>query len=101
MADGASYASGNWLVKEGSEDDFLSRWTEFLEWTRDNASGFREANLLRDGGDPRHFVSFAQWDDDASQEGWRALPEFPGKLGACRELCEDFKGGAFTRVVSV
>jgi heme-degrading monooxygenase HmoA len=101
MAEGDSYASGNWVVKEGNEDQFLSRWTEFLNWTRGNAQRFQEANLLRDRSDPRHFVSFARWEDDAAQEAWRALPEFPEKLGACRELCDEFRGGAFTGAVSV
>jgi heme-degrading monooxygenase HmoA len=101
MAEGDSYASGNWVVKEGNEDEFVSRWTDFLEWTRDTAHGFQDANLLRDGGDPRHFVSFARWEDDAAQEAWKASPDFPEKLGACRELCDDFRGGAFTRAVSV
>jgi heme-degrading monooxygenase HmoA len=97
MAEADSYASGNWKVKEGNEEQFVSRWTEFLQWSRDNAKGSNEANLLRDQGDARHFVSFGRFDDDESQEGWRALPEFRQKLGACVELCEDFQGGAFTR----
>jgi heme-degrading monooxygenase HmoA len=101
MADGASFSSGNWVVKEGSEEQFVSRWTDFLEWTRENAQGFQDASLLRDGEHPRHFVSFARWEDDASQEGWMALPEFPQKLGDCRELCDEFRGAPFTRVVSV
>ena len=36
MADGVSYASGNWLVTSGSEDEFVSRWTDFLQWTRED-----------------------------------------------------------------
>jgi heme-degrading monooxygenase HmoA len=100
MGEGGSYASGNWLVNEGSEEEFVSRWREFLEWTRDNAGGFQEATLIRDTADPRHFVSFARWDDDESQSAWRSLPEFPEKLGACRELCADFQGGAFRQAAS-
>jgi heme-degrading monooxygenase HmoA len=101
MAEAESYASGNWLVEGGSEDQFISKWSEFLEWTRDNAPGFQGATLIRDASDPRHFLSFARWNDDASQEAWRALPEFREKLGACRQLCEDFQGGSFRRAVSV
>lgn len=32
---------------------------------------------------------------------WRSLPGFSEKFGACRELCEDFQGGAFSRAASV
>jgi heme-degrading monooxygenase HmoA len=101
MGDTNSYASGNWLVKEGNEEEFVARWNEFLEWTRDNAQGFGGANLIRDMSNPRHFLSFAEWADTESQQAWRSLDEFRQKLGACRELCEDFEGGAFTRATSV
>jgi heme-degrading monooxygenase HmoA len=96
-----SYASGNWHVSEGSEEEFIQRWREFLEWTRDNADGFHEASLIRDDGDPRHFVSFARWDSAEAQAAWRSLPEFPQKMGACRHLCEEMTGGPYERVVAV
>jgi heme-degrading monooxygenase HmoA len=88
-------------VKAGSEDEFVSRWREFLEWTRDSAAGFEEATLIRDATESRHFVSFARWADDGSQQAWRSLPEFPEKLGACRQLCDEFQGGSFNRAASV
>jgi heme-degrading monooxygenase HmoA len=101
MADSDSFASGLWVVSEGREDEFVSRWIDFVEWTRDNADGFREANLLRSGRDPRRFVSVAHWDDDAAQARWRSTPGFLDKLGACRELCDDAQTGRFRRVASV
>ena len=101
MADGVSYASGNWLVTSGSEDEFVSRWTDFLQWTRANIAGFQDANLVRDVVDSRHFVSFARFDDDASQGAWRSADEWAQKMGACRELCDDFQGGQFTPAASV
>jgi heme-degrading monooxygenase HmoA len=101
MADSDSYASGNWLVAEGKEDEFVSRWIEFQEWTRDNAAGFRGANLLRSHKEPRRFVSVAHWDDDAAQARWRSTPGFLDKLSACREVCEDAQTGRFRRVASM
>lgn len=62
-----SYASGDWMVSEGREDEFVSRWLEFLRWTRENADGFKEATLIRHVSDSRHFISFAQWDSDEAQ----------------------------------
>jgi heme-degrading monooxygenase HmoA len=101
MADGDSFASGNWFVSEGNEDEFVARWTDFLEWTRDNADGFRGASLLRSRREQGRFVSIAQWEDYSNQEGWRAKPEFAEKFGACRELCDDVQAGSFERVVSI
>ena len=51
------YTSGDWHVRAGSEDAFVSRWREFLEYARAEAPGFVWARLLRDINDARHFVS--------------------------------------------
>jgi len=96
-----SFASGNWIVVDGKEDEFVSRWKDFIEWTRDNAEGFRGADLLRSGKDPRRFVSVARWDDDDAQKRWRSTPGFLEKLGACRELCDEAQTGRFRRVASI
>jgi heme-degrading monooxygenase HmoA len=96
-----SFASGNWHVKEGREEEFIGRWLEFLRWTRSNAPGLLSASLIRESEEPRHFVSFARWDEAASRDAWRTLEGFPDKLGACRELCDDFEGGNFEQVASV
>jgi heme-degrading monooxygenase HmoA len=101
MADGDSYASANWLVAEGNEGEFEARWIEFLEWTRDNAQGFRGAELIRSERDPRRFVSFSRWDDESDQRAWRWIPEFVARFGACKDLCEETQGGTFRRVASV
>ena len=31
MRTGQFYSSGEWLVREGSEEDFVERWTTFIE----------------------------------------------------------------------
>ncbi|MEX0833107.1 MAG: antibiotic biosynthesis monooxygenase family protein [Actinomycetota bacterium] len=90
-----TYASGNWKVKDGSEGEFLQRWTEFLEWTKQAAPGLTSASLIRDAENPRHFVSFAEWKDEGSRKGWQSHEEFPAKLSRCRELCDEFVGGSY------
>jgi heme-degrading monooxygenase HmoA len=85
----AVYASGNWNVKEGSEDEFITRWKEFLGWTRQTQPALFSANLIRDGQNPRHFLSFAEWGDADARSRWRQSPEFARKFDACRELCDD------------
>ena len=49
-------------MSAGREEEFVARWSAFLEWSRVSAPGLRSARLIRDAEDPRHFVSFAAWD---------------------------------------
>jgi heme-degrading monooxygenase HmoA len=94
-------ASGNWCVRQGREEQFVARWAEFLEWTRSAAPGLRSARLIRDREDPRHFISFADWDSADAMASWRSLPGFAEHLGACRELCDDFRGSSYTLAAAV
>ena len=96
-----SFASGNWTVAAGREDEFVARWTEFLQWTQASAPGFGRAALIRDVSDPRHFISFAEWENEESRRMWRTLPEFAARYAACKSLCDDFRGGDFTLAVSI
>jgi heme-degrading monooxygenase HmoA len=95
------YASGNWVVNRGLEKDFIQRWQEFLDWTRASTHGLRSAQLIQDSEEPRHFVSFAAWESSEAMKTWRSLPDFAGRLGACRQLCEDFRGSSYTVVATV
>jgi heme-degrading monooxygenase HmoA len=95
------YSSGNWVVTVGREKEFIQRWIEFLEWTRATAKGLTSAELIRDSEEPRHFVSFACWESSDAMKTWRSLPDFAGRLGAVRLLCEDFRGSTFTVVAAL
>jgi heme-degrading monooxygenase HmoA len=98
---GRPYTSGIWVVREGNEDEFISRWTEFTEWSLANAPGAESFLLIRQDADPRQFISFGAWEEADAVSAWRATPEFQRRLGACRELCEDFKGVDHTLVAAV
>jgi quinol monooxygenase YgiN len=98
---GGHYASGNWHVKEEKEQEFVERWTEFLRWTRSAYPSLVSASLIRDQGDPRHFVSFADWGDAESRDAWKQVPEFIQRFTACRELCDDFYGSDYALAVSI
>ena len=95
------YASGDWVVAEGKEDEFITRWTEFLEWTKADAPGLIEAHLLRDTQDSRHFVSLSEWSDDASRAAWRAHQDFPSHLDAARSLCASFSNSDYELATEV
>lgn len=98
---GDHYASGNWHVSDGKEEEFVERWTEFLRWTRETQEAFGTASLIRDEKDPRHFISFADWKDPGARDAWRQSPGFMERFSACRELCDEFYGGDYRRAVTV
>lgn len=95
------YASGNWQVTAGREDEFMQRWTEFLNWTRSAFPEFGQANLIRDEDDPQHFISFATWDSIDARREWKSSPEFAVRFEACRSLCDDMRGSNYKVVVSI
>jgi heme-degrading monooxygenase HmoA len=70
------FTTGNWTVKEGSEDEFTSRWTEFTTWALENSPGAEFFYLIRSDSDPRRFVSVGAWSDRQAVDAWRSSAEF-------------------------
>jgi heme-degrading monooxygenase HmoA len=68
---GEPYASGRWLVNEGSEDEFVEQWTTFTQWSLDNVPGARSYVLLRDKTEARRFVSFGAFESEEAVTQWR------------------------------
>ena len=95
------FASGDWVVAEGKEDEFLQRWTEFLQWTKAEAPGFLEAHLLRDDRNARHFVSLSEWSDEGARDAWRSHADFGQHLDAARSLCDDFSNSDYALATEV
>ena len=95
------WASGNWTVTAGNEEMFVARWTEFLQWTKVEATGFVEAHLIHDTAEPRHFISAALWASAADRDAWRTLPGFTEHLGACRALCDDLHTSTYVEAAAV
>jgi len=87
---GQRFTSGTWTVKEGSEDEFISRWTEFTTWALKNSPGAEFFYLIRRDDDSRRFVSFGAWSDRDAVDAWRSSPEFAEMMGRCRALCDEF-----------
>jgi heme-degrading monooxygenase HmoA len=101
MADALQiWASGDWTVTEGKEDEFVERWKAWLGWSSQNVPGFVSATLVRDTQDPRHFVSFSSWKDAGARDAWKNSDGFAEKFPATRELCDAFRGGDFELAVS-
>ena len=97
---GRPYSSVNWLVKEGSEEEFVGRWTAFVEWSLKNAPGVESAILVRDSANPHRFLSLGAWDTAEAMQAWRQMPEFQELFGACRELCDEVQVHSYTLVAA-
>jgi len=93
---GQPYSSANWLVKEGSEEDFVSRWNAFVEWSLENAPGLESGILVRDSDNPSRFLSLGAWDTAEAMQAWRQMPEFQELFEGCRELCDEVQVRSYT-----
>ena len=91
------WATGNWVVTQGKEEEFVARWKAWLGWSSQNIPGFVSATLIRDLQDSRHFVSFSAWEDAASRDAWKSSDGFREKFPTVRDLCDEFRGGDFVR----
>jgi quinol monooxygenase YgiN len=98
---GGRYTSGDWRVKQGNEQEFIERWTEFVTWTKESAGGANEFFLIQQADVPQHFLSFGNWDDQSAVDSWRQSPDFAERLGRCRELCDEFTAHDFEPVAHV
>jgi heme-degrading monooxygenase HmoA len=95
---GQPYTCGIWTVREGSEEEFVTRWNELVSSAPAGGESFI---LIQDRKDPRRFISFGAWDDWGSADGWRAGEAFAARMSSCRELCEDFRPNDSTLRVAV
>jgi heme-degrading monooxygenase HmoA len=97
---GQSYSSGEWLVREGSEEEFIETWTTFIEWSLDNAPGAESFVLVRSTEEPRKFLSLGAWESQQAQEAWREMPQMQVMLGHCRALCDEYDTHRYTLAAS-
>ena len=85
------YTMGIWLVKPGSEGEFVTAWQEMAEWTMREVAGAQPgATLLRDREQPTRFISLGPWPDDEAIAGWRGSSGFKERVGRIRHLLQDF-----------
>jgi heme-degrading monooxygenase HmoA len=54
---GQSYSSDEWSVRAGSEEEFVQRWTTFIEWSLDRAEGAVAFVLVRSMEESRKCLS--------------------------------------------
>ena len=97
---GQPFTCGIWTVRDGTEDEFVARWTALVS-SAEAARGSQSFLLIQDRADPHRFISFGAWEDWAAAHTWRASEAFAGAMRACRELCEQFRPNDSTLRVAV
>jgi heme-degrading monooxygenase HmoA len=97
---GQSYSSGEWLVQTGSEEEFIERWTTFIEWSLNNAPGAQSFVLVQSTEEPRRFLSLGAWENQEAQQAWQEMTQMQELFNQCRELCEEFEFHPYTLAAS-
>ena len=84
------YSHTTWIVKPGQEEEFVTRWSEFAEWSAAQGLSAR-AKLLRDVDEPGRFLSFGPWESLDAIKRWRALPGFQERVARLDEVLVRFE----------
>lgn len=93
------YTMGIWSVQEGREDEFVAAWSEFADWSAEQAPGAGWVRLLRDRANPQRFITVGPWDSLEAIEAWRALPGWGERVGRIRELLSGFEAVTLDAVI--
>jgi heme-degrading monooxygenase HmoA len=88
------------MVRDGSEEEFVTRW-KALVGSAEGLAGAQSFVLIQGRDDPHRFISFGAWEDWSTADEWRASQTFMSAMGACRELCEDFRPNDSTLRVAI
>jgi heme-degrading monooxygenase HmoA len=84
------YTHTTWRVRAGREDEFVKRWSEWVDWSR--RQGLEApALLLRDLENPQAFISFGPWANTAAVRSWRALAGYQERVARLSEVLDSFE----------
>jgi quinol monooxygenase YgiN len=85
------YTYADWLIHEGREDEFVEAWTRFVDWSLEGDSGALGGMLLRDGSEPRRFISIGPWTSAEAAQRFFTDPALQERSAPFRELAERFE----------
>lgn len=83
-----AYSVGIWIIKPGREQDFISTWTDLVEWAIDHGMGAIWGTLVQDIDEPRRFISFGPWESMDRIKAWRDDPKYKEFMMRMRAFCE-------------
>jgi heme-degrading monooxygenase HmoA len=87
---GTPFTHTTWQVKPGQEEEFVRRWTDWVEWS--HRQGLRaQARLLRDVESPSTFISFGPWETIGAVRTWRGEPGYHERVARLQELVVAFE----------
>ena len=84
------YTHTTWHVQASHEDEFVRRWSEWVEWSHREGLD-APALLLRDVDDPHTFISFGPWQSITAVKSWRALTGYQERVARLREVVDCFE----------
>ena len=80
------YTHTTWRVRAGREDEFVRRWSEWVDWS--HREGLEApALLLRGLENPQAFISFGP----CAVRNWRALAGYQEQVGRLSEVLDSFE----------
>jgi heme-degrading monooxygenase HmoA len=90
-AKGELYAVDIWQVKTGREQDFISTWSAFTQWTLRTQPGAGQAYLLQDPAQPARFLSVSPWQSAEALHRWRDHSAFGAFVTQAQGLCDELQ----------
>ena len=84
------YTLTTWQVQANHEDEFVRRWSEWVEWSHREGLD-APALLLRDVDHPHTFISLGPWQSITAVKNWRALPGYQERVARLREVVDRFE----------
>jgi len=94
------YTVGIWMIKPGKENEFVSKWSSFADWTKKNISDVGTGRLLQDTKDPLKFISFGDWQSEVVIQNWRNSDAFKNFVDSVKDICQDFQPNSLKLVAS-
>ena len=91
----AVITSGDWFAKAGGEAEFQALWRQMSTVASAEVDPTGWSILLRDRENPRHFISFSRWNDEAAVVRWRDGVGLSRFMNGLTELLEHADSSLF------
>ena len=98
---GKCFSTTSWQVKDGKQEEFVGRWTTFLNWTRETQDGLIAAQLVADEQDRQRFLSVGEGHDSTARKAWQEAPQFMELFMPCLEVCDDVQSSQYEIKVTI
>jgi heme-degrading monooxygenase HmoA len=89
-----TYSHTTWRVKPGSQEEFVRRWEDWVEWSQRQGLG-AHARLLQDVESPGTYVSFGPWVSVDAVKSWRSLEGYHERVARLRDVVDSFEPRTF------